>query len=258
MTCVWCPETISNETYRTKFNNLPGIIGDWLSDHGGLAGREILDFGCGEATTALAIALGNPSSRVVGIDIMPDFSLCAGLARDQLGLDALPDNLALHGVVPGALHDQTDRFDVIYSWSVVEHVEDRLLPNTLGLLRERLKPGGRLFIQIAPLFFSEDGSHLMAWVPEPWGHLLNQHDVYLDKLHLACASEANFETLRSMFETLNRLTGDELVGHAHDAGFSVTRQFRSDRNTLIPERLRQVYRPEILLNEQIVLLLEPV
>jgi SAM-dependent methyltransferase len=121
MALHWSEDTISDETYRTKFTMLPKILGDWLSERGGLSRHDVLDFGCGEATTALAIALQTPANRVVGVDIMPDFEECSVLARSQIGLASLPPNLSLHRIRLGYLHNDTDKFDLIYSWSVFEH-----------------------------------------------------------------------------------------------------------------------------------------
>ena len=36
-------------TYQKKFIDVPNIIADWVGDHDGLAGRDVLDFGCGDA-----------------------------------------------------------------------------------------------------------------------------------------------------------------------------------------------------------------
>lgn len=253
----WDEGSISDETFRTKLTNLPEIIASWVSEYGGIAGKDVLDFGCGQATTALGLALRHPTSRVIGIDIMSDPGQCVSLARDQLGLEELPDNLSLFQVIPGQLHDSADRFDLIYSWSVFEHVEQRLLDQTLRLLRAALKPNGLLFIQIAPLFYSVDGSHLMYLIAEPWGHLLNQHSIYMEKLEKATASPTEYAELRSMFETLNRLTATSLVTLIKAAGFEILRDYRTENVQPVPPELSSIYTTEVLVSEQIVLLMRP-
>ncbi len=252
----WDESTISNETYRAKLIKLPEIINYWLRDYGGLAGKDVMDFGCGEATTALGVLLTQQARRVVGIDIMPDMQMCAPNARAQLGLETLPPNLELRQVIPGELHDPNDKFDLVYSWSVFEHIEWDLLPGIIQLIRSALKPDGKVFIQIAPLFFSMDGAHLLDWVPEPWGHLTNQHNVYLRKLRMACSSDEQYEGLRSMYETLNRLTASQLIEFFVQGGFRVLEEYRSDRTGDIPQKLLDVYHAEMLLNEQVAILLE--
>lgn len=247
---------IKDGTYRTKFIELPDTMERWLSDE--FRGKDILDFGCGEGTTALGIALLKQARRVVGIDIMSDFNDWEARAAEQLGLETPPANLHFQQVNPGSLHDECDKFDLIYSWSAFEHVDQELLVATLELLRNALKPGGLLLIQIAPLFYSEDGGHLMSHVTEPWGHLTNQHTVYLGKLRKACSSNEEYESLRSMFETLNKLTADELISLARSSGFSVAKEYRMQRKSDIPRQLHSVYQRAILLDEQVVLLLKPV
>jgi cyclopropane fatty-acyl-phospholipid synthase-like methyltransferase len=248
---TWSAEAIADATYRSKFCVLPSVIRDWFGD---LAGGDILDFGCGEATTALGLALQHGPRRVVGVDIMPDVERCAPDAARQLGLARLPANLELYQVKPGLLHNATDRFDLIYSWSVFEHVDERVLPAILSRLRSALKPAGRLFIQIAPLFYSADGSHLMYKIPEPWGHLTNQYSIYLEKLQAACSDRQEFEALKSMYETLNRITAAQLVDEVRAAGFEILRDYRTDRDDGIPAKIEKVFDKSLLLNEQIVIL----
>ncbi len=251
----WSADTIRDETYRTKFINLPNIIADWTRDYGGISGRDILDFGCGEGTTAIGMALQHAPRRVVGVEIQPEMDRCLPLAREQLGLEDLPENLHLYRIKPGFLHDPYDRFDLIYSWSVFEHIEHRLLPSVLDLLRGALKPEGLLFIQVTPLFYSSEGSHMKRWVPEPWGHLLNQHNDFCDKLRSACRDQAEFESLWSTYRTLNRLTAPELVELVRGAGFEILRDYRTQDECQPSARLKQIFHNDILITNQIVLLL---
>jgi hypothetical protein len=75
------------EVYQQKFFFLPDMIRNWVSELCPLHGAEILDFGCGEANTALGITLR---------------------FHEQLGLEVPPDNLTLRRVSAGALHDPLD------------------------------------------------------------------------------------------------------------------------------------------------------
>jgi 2-polyprenyl-3-methyl-5-hydroxy-6-metoxy-1,4-benzoquinol methylase len=72
---TWSLNRITDKTYFQKFTYLPTIIEDWMAPHGGLKGKEILDFGCGEGTTAMGLALQHEAARVVGIDIVADVDL---------------------------------------------------------------------------------------------------------------------------------------------------------------------------------------
>lgn len=248
---------IQDPVYRAKLIELPKIIGDWVTQHRSLAGLEILDFGCGEGTCALGFALMPEVGRVVGVDIMPDPGQCEGLARQNLGLQALPPKLSLHQVTPGSLANDTDRFDLVYSWSVFEHVRRDLLPDTIRLLRGALKPGGLLFIQIAPLFYSSEGSHYYELVPERWGHLVNQEDVYRSKLGAATGPGAPYAAAISTLETLNKLTAPELLALVQEGGFEILRSYTTREDFPIPPVLLNAYKEDALRTNQVVLLARP-
>jgi SAM-dependent methyltransferase len=250
-------DRIQDPVYRTKLVDLPNIISDWVSQYRTLDSCEILDFGCGEATSALGFALHPEIKRVVGIDIMPDPDLCAPLARQHLGLTNLPAKLALHRVRPGALHNPVDKFDLIYSWSVFEHIRQDLLSATVQMLRMALRPGGFLFVQIAPLFYSSEGSHYFPQVPERWGHLINQTDLYREKLAAAVGSEEHLRAALSTYETLNRITASELVRVIEGGGFEILRDYRTREDYEIPPGLLTTYNEEVLRTNQIVLLARP-
>ncbi len=249
--------TYQRQAYEAKFKTLPDIISSWVAPYGGVAGKDMLDFGCGEATTAIGFARNYPARRVVGIDIMPDVHLCAPLAREMLGLDELPGNLSLHQIQPGLLHDPTETFDIIYSWSVFEHIEQRILPSVLAQLRLALRPGGLLFIQIAPLFYSSEGAHLNHLVPEPWGHLINQHSLYREKLRAACPDDASFNSHWATYTTLNRITAPALLKAVRAAGFNVLRDYTTREDLDIPTQLEGIFERDVLLTNQVVLLAQP-
>jgi len=251
----WSTSTISDSTYRSKFVDLPRIISEWSAEYFSLEDKNILDFGCGEATTALGMALQKAPRRVIGVEIQDEYLRCLPLAKEQLGLGALPPNLELIKVLPGEMHSQTDRFDLIYSWSVFEHVEQPFIQPILESLRAMLKPNGLLFLQIAPLYYSAEGSHLKPWIPEPWAHLRYQHSVYKKMLEAGCPDEAERKTLWSVFTTLNKVTADQLVDLSKRAGFEVLRDYRTQDEIDLPEDLQMIFQKKILSTNQVVLLL---
>jgi len=255
MKAHWNLSQISDEVYKTKFSSLPSIISDWTGEFGGLAGKDILDFGCGEATTALGIALQHNPKRVVGVEIQDEYQRCTGLAKEQIGLDALPENLDLIRVTPGELHNTTDRFDVIYSWSVFEHIPHPMIPGILKMLLGALKPHGVLFIQVAPLYYSAEGSHMTAWVKEPWCHLLHQHDIFYEKLEQHTKDREEAKSLWNTYRTLNRVTAQQLASFVTAAGFETLRDYRTQDEYAVPAELLSIYTKEVLVTNQIVLLL---
>lgn len=256
----WSARSIKDDGFRSRFLVLPEIIREWVESRVSLRGADVLDFGCGEGVTALGIALQHNPRRIVGVDIMPDPERCLPAAQEQLGLKSLPENLSLVRVRPGELHDDKDRFDIAYSWSAFEHVDQRVLDDVIRLLWAALKPSGLLFVQVAPLYFSAEGSHLYDFVGEPWGHLLHQHNAYYDKLigSNKVHNEEQAKTLWSTYRTLNKLTADQLIDRFCALGFKLLKQYRTRDTKEPPDELRRMYNYDVLTTNQVVLLLEKV
>ena len=96
--------------------------------------RRLLDFGCGSGGYLRRMAaLG---WRVTGIDVCEHV---VGIARDELGCDAVVGSLPHPDVAPGS-------FDVVTMWQSLEHVH-----NPIAILREVLRvlvPGGTVVIAV--------------------------------------------------------------------------------------------------------------
>jgi 2-polyprenyl-3-methyl-5-hydroxy-6-metoxy-1,4-benzoquinol methylase len=247
-------DKIRDSTYRAKFIDVPNIISDWVREHGGLEGRDILDFGCGEATMALSIALRFNARRVVGVETHAEIDNCIPYARTQLGLERLPPNLELMRLDPDAPLEQTGLFDVVYSWSVFEHVSQDLIIDCLKKLKRVLRPNGIMFLQTTPLYFSAEGSHLKPWVPAPWAHLSMQQDLLYAALRKKTDSQDQFEHLRFVYESLNRVTAPGLIRTAEQSGFKIVRDYRTYDEMEIPNDLREIYQEDTLRTNQLVFL----
>ncbi|MDP3405470.1 MAG: class I SAM-dependent methyltransferase [Brevundimonas sp.] len=240
---------------RAKLYALPQIMADWLAPFGGFEGQRVLDFGCGFGETAAGIALGHGAAEVRGVDIQPKPEGCAGILREHLGLEALPVNLNVYQIEPGAPVGRGD-LDIVVSWSTVEHVARGLLDGVLGSLHVALRPGGLAFIQISPLYFSPEGSHLWALGYRGWEHLSRQTSEVLEAIEGAPWLDAKRKArMTRMFLTLNRLTAEELVDRVGKAGFSVLREQRDRTDLVPPHALTQAYALEALMTQQVVLLL---
>lgn len=250
----WSAERITDPTYRAKFVDVPNVIAEWLGDHGGLKGRDILDFGCGEATMALSIALRFAARRVVGVEIHKEIDNCIPYAYAQLGLEDLPGNLELKRMDPDSPLKEAGMFDVIYSWSVFEHVAQNLIVDCFQKLKNVLRPGGIMFLQTTPLYYSAEGSHLKPWVPAPWAHLSMQQDLLYAALREKIEDAGQFEQLRSVYETLNRATAPELIRAVQRAGFRIVREYRTFDEIEVPAHLKEIYTEDALMTNQLVFL----
>jgi cyclopropane fatty-acyl-phospholipid synthase-like methyltransferase len=250
----WSIDRISDTTFRAKFLTVADVIADWARDHGGLAGRDVLDFGCGDATIALGVLLRHGAARVVGVDTHAVLDEALPNARAQLGLQALPDNLQLVRIAPSAPLEPLGSFDVIYSWSVFEHVGQDLIGECFAKLKRALRPSGIMFLQTTPLYYSAEGSHLKPWVPEPWAHLTMQQDRFYDALRKAADSQEQAAQLQYVYETLNRQTAPQLLRAARRAGFEIVREYRTHESPPVPPELLEIYTAEALTTDQLVLL----
>ena len=253
MSAMWSAETIKDPTYRAKFVDVPNVISDWLGDHGGLEGRDILDFGCGEATMALGIALRFKARRVAAVEIHKEIDNCLPYARAQLCLERLPSNLDLIRMEGDSPLERLGSFDVIYSWSVFEHVSQHLIVDCFKRLKRVLRPNGIMFLQTTPLYYSAEGSHLKPWVPAPWSHLQMQQDLLYAALSEKTTKE-QFEHLRFVYKSLNRATAPGLIRAAEASGFKIVREYRTSDEIPIPDELKEIYVEDTLRTNQLVFL----
>lgn len=60
------------ENYRLTDRSFAGLTERLLGRIGGCEGRSVLDIGCGAGELSLAVARGNPTARVVGVDVSAD------------------------------------------------------------------------------------------------------------------------------------------------------------------------------------------
>ncbi|MFN7141343.1 MAG: class I SAM-dependent methyltransferase, partial [Limisphaerales bacterium] len=167
----WSTEAISNPVFKNKFVGCVDIFRQWLDSRLDLSQSTILDFGCGDGVMALGMALQLQPKRVIGVEITQDFNVLPGMAKSQIGLEALPSNLELHLVKPNEKLAGRFQADCVFSWSVFEHVAQDYLDPVVDDLRNVIRDGGFAFVQIAPLYFSADGGHLFELSPKPWAHL---------------------------------------------------------------------------------------
>ncbi len=230
-------------------------------------GKLVVDFGCGDGAMALGIA-SRIAARVIGVDLYTSFSSLPGMAERNLGLDRFPTNLAFEQVQHGhALPFEDATVDLVYSWSVFEHLAD--VEGTLAEMSRIVRPGGGLFIQIEPLYYGPFGSHLGRLVPQPWAHLLHEEDEFLriaarahdrvpedekDVLYRTHAFDELKRHLVDEYLRLNRITADKMLNLVGRAGFRIEESRRIAAEGLEPDvRLLEKYPLDLLMTNQIVL-----
>jgi len=142
-------------------------------------GKKILDVGCGDGALVYLLA-AKGADEVHGIDA--DLSVQSyHLQYRELFKKALIQFLQFPEEKVGEIEKKikifqddiqspqiNDRFDIIFSNSVLEHIRD--LKTGLRAMRELLNTGGIMVHKFNP-FYSETGGHEFCILDFPWGHV---------------------------------------------------------------------------------------
>lgn len=267
----WDAQKISDEWFRAHFEYAADVVNGWIGNELDLPAARLLNFGCGDGITDLALVLRHGATAIHGVDVRQEYAKLPRIAREQLGMARIPAALTFETIAPAApLAPRHRGVDGIMSWSTFEHVQRDQLAPILQDLHACLRPGGYFFIQIEPLFYSPFGSHLRRYDDVPWHHLLVPEDALWDIIQAhdgpIDAAEVDFgfadfgvegykRFVFKEYQALNRLTADELVAFTAAAGFTVVRQERRNIDIPIPDALRGRYPDDWLLNNEILLLL---
>ena len=267
----WDAKHITDEWFRAHFDYAADVVQHWVGGVLDLPTARLLNFGCGDGITDLALMLRHGATAIHGVDIRREYAKLPRIAREQLGMSRIPAGMTFETIQPGApLAGRQPLVDGIMSWSTFEHVQRDQPAPIFSDLYACLRPGGYFFIQIEPLFYSPFGSHLRRYIETPWQHLLVSEDdlwraIEQHKGPMA-ADEVDFgfadfgvdgykKFVFNEYRALNLLTADELVEITTSAGFKLVRQERRSVDMEIPQALRGKYPDELLLNNEIFLLL---
>jgi ubiquinone/menaquinone biosynthesis C-methylase UbiE len=197
--------------FADHYEMAPAQIHDFLGGSGvPLAGRTVADVGCGDGIMALGVTHRCRPASLVGfdvnaVDVATLLERCQryGVAR------ALPPELEFRQSDPVRLPSDDAVFDVVYTWSAFEHVGDPAV--LLREIRRVMKPDGVFMLQLWPFYYSERGSHLWDWFPEPFHHLGETPDEIVAAMRASDRHSPEMtEYMAKEFRSLNRLTLDEL------------------------------------------------
>lgn len=127
-----------------------------------IAGKEVLDLGCGEGGHVLALA-AHGAGHVTGLDILPEFQN----AEEESRRRGYP--VTFIGANAESLPDAG--YDIVISHDSFEHFADpeRVLADMVRLTR----PGGRILIKFGPPWRNPWGRHMGGTIrrDRPWIHL---------------------------------------------------------------------------------------
>jgi putative sugar O-methyltransferase len=123
-----------------------------------LKGKRALEIGCSDGL-ACDMLLSDAPERIEGIDIL-----------DKIG-ERFPDpRIGYHNMLAEKLDFPDDHFDLVFSIAVMEHIKKPRL--VLEEILRVTKPGGTIYVQAGPLYFSPFGPHMFGHFDDiPWIHL---------------------------------------------------------------------------------------
>lgn len=269
--------------FLKKYNHIfPSVMHDFrkagidLHDLLEQTGSEprILEYGAGTGEASLRCALEFPSASVLGADVHDASKDLSHRAEAELGEEFrenanvsfvnLADRSRSGSDVPIAEAGPSDidrsillskSFDLIYSWCVFEHIDLSILKPTIDDLKACINPHGLLYIKINPLYFSSRGSHLSGFLPEPWVHLRYEDATLRRMFHDACtAPRGRVDSIWHQYETLNRLTAEQLKGFFVESGLRIVYEDRKYEG--VPDAsLKSAYTIDALTTKEVTLIL---
>ena len=126
-----------------------------------LAGKTVLDFGCGLGYQSVAFCEAG-ARRVIGIDINQQSLDAAAQRASSMGLN---DRITFVDRLPEDL-----KCDAIVSQNSFEHFIDA--ETVLASMRSALGPDGEIFITFAPPWYAPWGAHMAFFCRLPWVHVI--------------------------------------------------------------------------------------
>lgn len=150
-----CDEILREEDPGYVEHNLRWVTLPYVSEDE-LAGRRVLDFGCGAGASTAILARLIPTAEIVGVELEPDL---LDLARRRAAHHGL-ERVHLYASPTGdRLPPDLGTFDVVFLSAVFEHLLPRERGPLLAQLFSTLRPGGLLFLAETPHRWNPVESH---------------------------------------------------------------------------------------------------
>jgi SAM-dependent methyltransferase len=135
-----------------------------------IAGKEILDFGCGTGYQSTALARMG-AKHVVGLDTN---TVLLERARE---LSRELDLTAKVKFINRLAKPLESNFDVVISQNSMEHFPDPV--QALEQMKSALRPEGKILITFGPPWFAPYGSHMHFFTKVPWVNLVFKEETVM-------------------------------------------------------------------------------
>lgn len=128
-----------------------------------IAGKVVLDFGCGHGDQTVAM-LRAGAAHVVAVDIEP---AQREATRSTVANYGMSDMVTIAESIPPGVYGLVK---VIVSQNAMEHFTDA--EAVLTAWRKALTPDGVVLLTFGPPWYAPYGAHMHFFTPVPWVHLL--------------------------------------------------------------------------------------
>ncbi len=243
-----------NEWVRSHYDGPPEQIEEFLSAVGtSVAGKNVIDIGCGDGIIDLGVVNKLSPKSLVGVDVCQvDIGNLNFTAQAHLGLTHLPENLSFTIGGQTTIPIASETSDLAISWSTFEHVRD--IQEIMNEVYRILKPQSYFFIQIWPMYYSENGGHLWHWDPTPFSHLLNSREKLKNLLSLdKDTSQEVKDACLVDYDTLNKITIEKLANALKFSGFEIRKLRLNSGEPVIPPSLQSIPIEDLVVSEVMLL-----
>lgn len=187
---------LSNDTENTESGALNLLKRVYPSFDTLVAGKRVVDFGCGLGNQSIAL-VREYGCWVVGIDI--NKATLAKAVENAKKHSISPQRLSF---VEAATPEMRGYFDVVISQNSFEHFTDPQV--VLNLMISLLNSSGVLLITFGPPWFAPYGSHMHFFCKVPWINLLfPEKAVMKARSHFRSDGATTYEEVES---GLNKMT----------------------------------------------------
>jgi 2-polyprenyl-6-hydroxyphenyl methylase / 3-demethylubiquinone-9 3-methyltransferase len=172
---------------------------DWLTTlAGGIAGKRIVDIGCGGGI--LAESMAAQGALVTGVDLSEKALKVAKLHQLETGVQLEYRLIAAEALA----EEQPDTYDIVTCMEMLEHVPDPV--STLGACARLVKPGGWVFLSTlnrnpkSYLFAIIGAEYILNMLPKgthDWARFIKPHEL------ASYARQAGLEPTELMGMTYN-------------------------------------------------------
>ena len=103
----WDARRITDEWFRAHFEYAADVVNHWVGGVLDLPTARLLNFGCGDGITDLALMLRHGATAIHGVDIRREYAKLPRIAREQLGMSRIPAGMTFETIPPGIPRGQT-------------------------------------------------------------------------------------------------------------------------------------------------------